>query len=96
MTDLGTVHYVTPGGVSCRLVVGGGTVAMRHHNVHLHQPWGLLDELERGGSPVPWASAEEREAAVSWLASAPAIEEPIRARLLAHVRSTPVYDWGTA
>lgn len=96
MTDLSVLNYVTPGGVSCRLVAGGGTVAMRHHNVHLHQPWGLLDELDQRRSAVPWASDEERDAALSWLASAPAIEEPTRARLLVHVRSTPVYDWGTA
>lgn len=92
--DLTTVHYVTPGGVSCVLVAGGTTVAMRHHTAHLSQPWGILEEVERGLAPVPWASSAERDAALSWLACAPAIDDVIRERLMDHVRSTPVYDWG--
>ncbi|MES2914343.1 MAG: hypothetical protein V4753_04395 [Pseudomonadota bacterium] len=93
--DLRTLHYVTPGGVSCILVAGGATVAMRQHTVHLDQPWGVLEELERGLAPVPWASSQERAAALSWLSSAPWIDDGLRERLTRHVRSTPVYDWGT-
>lgn len=91
-----TVHYVTPGGVSCILVAGGATVAMRRHTSHLAEPWGLLDEVDRGLDPVPWADAAERDAALAWLATAPGIDDALRARLTAHVRASPVYDWGLA
>lgn len=94
MTAERTLHYVTPGGVSCVLVAGGATVAMRRHTVHLAEPWGLLDELARDLDPVPWADAAERDAALAWLASTPAIDGGVRARLIAQVRATPTYDWG--
>lgn len=94
MTVERTLHYVTPGGVSCVLVAGGAAVAMRRHTVHLAEPWGLLDEVARGLDPVPWADAAERDAALAWLASAPALDGAMKARLAAHVRATPTYDWG--
>lgn len=91
-----TLHFTTPGGVSCVMVAGGATVAMRRHTAHLAQPWGILDEAERGLAPVPWASAEERDAALDWLATAAAVDDAVRDRLRAHVLATPVYDWGTS
>ena len=89
-----TVIYSSPGGVSCRPVAGGATVAMRSFNVHLHQPWGVRDEMESGRRPVPWASTAERERALAFLATAPDVDRELRDRLYAHVRRTPVLEWG--
>lgn len=87
-----TVEVIEAGGVSCRMVAGGGTVASRSFTVHVHQDWGVLGEMGRGLEPVPWESAGERDAALRFLATAPGVDDALRARLAAHVRATPVWE----
>lgn len=91
-----TVTYTSPGGIAVR-PFADGYLAMRVCLGHVHHSAdGLMTELETGRDPVPWRSAEVRDAAVGELRrrarTVEAEDRFVLARMVEHVLATPYYE----
>ena len=87
-----TVMLVTPGGVVTR-PFADGHLTMRTCVGHIHdREDGLIAELEAGREPVPWESVEVRDDAIFAVETRLDVDDPLRERLLEHVRATPYYE----
>ena len=89
------ISFVNPSGVMS-IPVEDGAITVRTYltgcHINLNDPDdGLQTEMNGTSEPIPWRTEKQRSDALEYLAVRFDLEEDLRDRLIAHVKSTGWY-----